>query len=58
MNKYYYEFVVGDFDMNEQRTKIFEEEGLDEDGISKLEDRIMKINPSLAYCKYIGEGKI
>lgn len=56
MGKYYYEFVVGDFDMNEQTTKIYEAEGLDENGISELETRIMNANPRCAYCKYIGEG--
>ena len=55
---YYYDFVIGDYDMNEQTHRHYEIEGLDEQGIADYESRLMKRNPQIAYCKYIGEGKL
>lgn len=55
---YYYDFVIGDFDMNEQPHRHYEMEELDEKGLADYKDRIKNRNPEIAYCIYIGEGKL
>jgi len=52
---YVYKFLVGNFEMLEQIYEHKTKERCKEEDVEEFKNAMLEVNPSMAYCTYLGE---